>query len=71
MATTTRTVHARQGDTLDALLHRHTGRTAGNTEATLAANAGLADLGALLPEGTPVRIATAPAAPRALIQLWD
>ena len=24
---TTRTVHARQGDTLDALLHRHTGRT--------------------------------------------
>ncbi len=68
---TTRTAHARQGDTLDALLHRHTGRTAGNTEATLAANPGLADLGAVLPMGTAVRIATTPAAPRELIQLWD
>ena len=41
------TAIARQGDTLDALIHRHTARTQGNTEATLAANPGLADLGAV------------------------
>ena len=38
-------VHAHQGDTLDALLWRHTGRTAALVEATLLANPGLADLG--------------------------
>lgn len=69
---TTRTVHARQGDTLDLLLHRHTGRTAGNTEATLAANRHIAALGPILPMGTPVQIVTAPATTRAdLIHLWD
>lgn len=71
MATTPRTVHARQGDTLDQLLHRHTGRTAGTTEATLAANPGLAALGPVLPIGTPVRITEAPAPARAdVIHLW-
>ena len=67
----TRTVHARQGDTLDALLHRHIGQTAGHTEATLAANPRLADHGAVLPIGTTVHIVTAPAAPRRLVHLWD
>ena len=67
-----RTVYARQGDTLDLLLHRHTGQTAGNTEATLAANPGLADLGAVLPMGTAVQIVIAPPKTRAdVINLWD
>ena len=66
-----RTVHARDGETLDALLHRHLGQTAGHTEATLAANPGIAAHGATLPIGTPVHIATAPAAPRNIIHLWD
>ncbi len=67
-------VIAQQGDTLDALCWRHLGRTAGVVEATLAKNPGLADLGAILPHGTPVALATpASAAPtvRPLIQLWD
>lgn len=68
----TRAVYTRQGDTLDQLVHRHTGRTAGNTEATLAANPAIAALGAILPMGTPVQIVTAPAAARAdVINLWD
>lgn len=70
-AATPRTVIARQGDTLDALLHRHLGATAGHVEATLAANPGLADLGAVLPQGAAVRVATAPAPVRRLINLWD
>ena len=44
-------VHAHQGDTLDALLWRHAGRTAALVEATLNANQGLADLGVVLPHG--------------------
>ena len=74
MATTNtppRTVYARQGDTLDALLHRHLGATAGHTEATLAANAGIADAGAVLPMGTPVRLVAAPPPPRNTVHLWD
>ena len=74
--TTPRTVYARQGDTLDLLLHRHTGQTAGNTEATLAANPGLADLGDVLPHGTAIEIPDdvllAPSVTDLpLIQLWD
>lgn len=67
-------VHAQQGDTLDALVWRHLGRTQGVLEAALAANAHLANLGAVLPHGTPVDLpdpVAAPPAARALIQLWD
>ena len=69
-------VYAQQNDTLDALLWRHTGRTAGITEAVLLANPGLADLGSVLLHGTVVDIPdTALAAPASahqpLIQLWD
>ena len=69
-------VHAHQGDTLDALLWRHAGRTAALVEQTLDANPGLADHGAVLPHGTAVDIPDAAlAAPAAadlpLIQLWD
>lgn len=69
-------VHAHQHDTLDLLVWRHTGRTAALVEATLAANPGLADVGALLPHGTAVEIPDAllrapPTADQPLIQLWD
>lgn len=68
-------VYARQGDTLDSLVYRHLGRTAGVVEAALEANPGIATLGAVLPHGTAIDLpepaaATAPAR-RALIQLWD
>ena len=63
--------HARQGETLDALIHRLLGRTQGHTEATLAANPGLADLGAVLPEGQSVTLAQAPAPVREMVNLWD
>lgn len=67
-------VFARQGDTVDAICNRELGRTAGVTEAVLAANPGLSDLGAVLPHGTPVDLpepAQATPAIRSLIQLWD
>lgn len=69
-------VHAHQGDTLDALLWRHAGRTGALVVPTLDANPGLADLGAVLPHGTAVDIPDAalrtPAtADQPLIQLWD
>lgn len=67
-------VIARQGDTVDAICARELGRTAAVTEAVFAANAGLADLGPVLPHGTRVQIpesvqATPSLQPR--IQLWD
>ncbi|HGC2431299.1 tail protein X, partial [Escherichia coli] len=40
---------ALQGDTLDAICVRYYGRTEGVVEAVLAANPGLAELGAVLP----------------------
>jgi phage tail protein X len=53
-------VFAYQGDTVDALCYRHFGRTRGVVEATLELNAGLADLGPILPEGHPVELPDAP-----------
>lgn len=68
----TTTVRALQGDTLDLLCQRHLGATASTVEATLALNSNLADLGPILPTGTPV---TLPAMPtRAIantLKLWD
>jgi phage tail protein X len=68
-------VRAQQSDTLDALCWRHYGRTASVVEAVLAANPGLADLGAILPHGTAVELpdlpASAQAATNTLVQLWD
>lgn len=67
-------VRANQGETLDALCQRVLGRTAGVTEATLAANPGLADQGAVLPIGTLVNLPDATQATQtqaALVQLWD
>lgn len=45
-------VRAQQGDTLDRLIWRHLGSTAGAMEATLVANPQLAELGPVLPNGT-------------------
>jgi phage tail protein X len=67
-------VYANQGDTLDAIVWRHLGRTRGVLEAALEANPRLAELGPVLPHGTPVDLpepAEAKPAERALIQLWD
>lgn len=67
------TVRAHQHDTVDLLCWRHYGRTAGVTEAVLQANAGLADHGPFLPQGTLVSLPDAqPAAlQRHRVNLWD
>jgi phage tail protein X len=65
---------ANQGETLDALCLRVLGRTDGVVEAALAANPGLADLGPVLPIGTPVQLPDTTTATRtetALVQLWS
>ncbi|PDO83307.1 tail protein X [Kosakonia pseudosacchari] len=49
-------VKTQQGDTLDLLCQRYYGRTASVVETVLAANPGLADLGVILPYGTPVNL---------------
>lgn len=69
-------VRALQGDTVDALCQRHLGTTAsGVVEGTLNNNPGLAGLGPVLPEGTPVTLATpsttTPTASSSTVQLWD
>ncbi len=67
-------IHARQGDTLDQLLHRDRGLGPEALGTVLVANPGLASLGPLLPLGTPVTIPpAASAAPieRKLLNLWD
>lgn len=66
---------AMQGDTVDLICHRHYGRTAGVTEAVYTANPGLAELGAVLPLGTPVVLpdltTQSTETTRQLINLWD
>ncbi|WP_343322443.1 tail protein X [Chromohalobacter nigrandesensis] len=66
-------MHARQGDTLDAICYRAYGRTAAVTERVLEANPGVADLGPILPHGTPVTLPEITRQPsRALaVQLWN
>jgi len=67
-------VTAAQGDTLDAICYRFLGTTAACVEQALALNPGLAALGPVLPQGTPVvlpDITTPATATRELVQLWD
>lgn len=66
-------VIANQGDTVDAICWRYYGRTAGVTEAVLAANPGLADLGPVIPHGTAVTLpdAAPQAEQRQVVNLWD
>jgi len=68
-----RTVRSRQGDTLDLICHRVLGQTAGVTEQVLELNPGLADLGPVLPHGTPVTLPDTPKQPQrtGTVQLWD
>lgn len=68
------TVHARQGETVDALVWRVRGAGSGAVEAVLEANPGLAGLGQRLADGTPVRIpavADRAAETAPLVQLWS
>jgi phage tail protein X len=61
---------AQQGDTVDLVAWREYGAPA-MTEVMLEANPGLAALGPVLPQGTPIRLparATAPPAPK--YTLW-
>lgn len=65
-------VIAQQGDTLDALCHRHYGRTEGVVEAVLLVNPGLAEVGVILPHGTAVTLPAMETAPAIeTVQLWD
>ncbi|WP_164276628.1 tail protein X [Stenotrophomonas sp. B1-1] len=69
-------VMALQGDTLDALCHRHLGTTAGVVEKALALNYGISLHGPILPLGTVVELPEVPAPSagavvRPLVQLWD
>ena len=63
---------AQQGDTLDMICARYYGRTEGVVEAVLAANPGLAELGAVLPHGTAVELPDVQTAPVAeTVNLWE
>jgi phage tail protein X len=66
-------VTTQQGDTVDALCHRHLGRTRGVVEATLEANEGLADYGPILPMALAVDLPDPPNDQPSLpqIKLWD
>ncbi|ATD40342.1 tail protein X [Aeromonas salmonicida] len=65
-------LRSQQGDTLDLILFRHYGYTAGITEQVLDLNPGLAALGPILPTGTFINMPAAPTqAEQPLIQLWD
>ncbi|ANR79969.1 phage tail protein [Kosakonia sacchari] len=65
-------VIAHQGDTLDVVCARHYGRTEGVFEAVLAANPGLAELGAVLPYGTAIELPDIQTAPvQETVNLWD
>ncbi|MDR8014115.1 tail protein X [Ectopseudomonas guguanensis] len=67
------TIRTVQGDTVDAIVWRYYGRTAGLVERVLDANPGLADLGPVLPNGTLINLpAAAPQAEQSqMVNLWD
>ncbi|MHA7846208.1 tail protein X [Serratia sp. D1N4] len=65
-------VIAEQGDTVDALCWRYVGRPQGVVEQVYALNAGLAEVGVILPHGQPVDLPDIIAAPqRETVNLWD
>ncbi len=67
-------VRAQQNDTIDLLVWRHLGSTAGYVEETLELNPALAKYGPVLPHGTPVTLPEPKAStPKTLpiVQLWD
>lgn len=69
----TTTVRAKQHETLDAICYRFYGTTHGVTEQVLSANPRLAELGPLLPHGTPVVLPAIPQATQRAptVNLWD
>ncbi|MHA3355569.1 tail protein X [Yersinia enterocolitica] len=63
---------AQQGDTLDLICTRYYGRTEEVFETVLAANPGLAELGAVLPHGTPIKLPDVQTSPvTETVNLWD
>lgn len=67
-------VRALQGDTVDAIVWRVFGRTAGLVEQVLELNPGLAALGVIVPEGTEILLPEPAAAQEPTsqrVQLWD
>ncbi|CAI1614095.1 tail protein X [Serratia entomophila] len=65
-------IYALQGDTVDAICWRYYGRTQGVVEQVYSLNEGLADAGAILPHGQPVKLPDVTAAPqRETVNLWD
>lgn len=68
------TVRSLQGESVDALCWRVYARTEGVVELVLEANPGLARLGPVLPENTPVACPPpeeAPPATDTTLKLWD
>jgi phage tail protein X len=68
-------VTAVQGDTVDLIVWRRYGRTAGITEAVYAANRGLAEIGPTLPAGHQVLLPPLDEVPGStdppLVRLWS
>ncbi|MGP3592646.1 tail protein X [Vagococcus sp. WN89Y] len=65
-------VYAQQGDTLDVICARYYGRTEGVFETVLAANPGLAELGAVLAHGTAIELPAVQSSPvTETVNLWD
>lgn len=62
----------KDGDMVDAICHRHYGRTAGVVEAVLEANHGLADEGPVLSAGVAILLPDLPdPEPDEGVSLWD
>lgn len=67
-----RQVQSREGDVIDQIALETYGRTAGATEAVLAANPHLADLPERLPAGVTIVLPDLPSARTAMrVRLWD
>lgn len=66
-------IRANQNETIDAICWRWYGRTAGVVESVYEANPGLADIGAFLPTGHPVKLPVieAQAEQVGTVNLWD
>lgn len=69
--TTTPTVIAKQGETVDQIAARCYDGDTSMATAILSANPGLADLGARLPHGTEVRLPTPRRTTTTTTQLWN
>jgi len=62
---------SRQGEMVDWICWRFYGRQAVAVEAVLAANEGLADYGAVLPEGVAIRMPRLSVPSLPIVRLWD